>query len=145
MRDDLDTATKAGKRFLVMFELKGCPYCKDVHVVNFADETIRAYVRERFDIVQLNILGAREVTDFDGTQLTEKKFAEKYGVKFTPTFLFFGDDAAAIAAQKPAERTVAYWQGYLKPEAFQRMFAFVADKNYEKKILLRDYLSQSKG
>lgn len=143
LREDLEAAVKSGKRFMVMFELKGCPYCKDVHVVNFADEAIRNYVRERFDIVQLNILGAREVTDFDGEKLTEKKFAEKYGVKFTPHFLFFGDDAKDIASRQPMQRPVVQWQGYLKPEAFRRMFAFVAAKEYAGGVALRDYLARS--
>lgn len=143
LREDMEAAAKSGKRFMVIFELKGCPYCKDVHVVNFADEAIRNYIRERFDIVQLNILGAREVTDFDGQKMTEKKFAEKYGVKFTPHFLFFGEDADAIAQRKPQERPVVQWQGYLKPDAFKRMFAFVANRDYAGGGTLRDYLTRS--
>ncbi|MGL4496430.1 MAG: thioredoxin family protein [Beijerinckiaceae bacterium] len=145
LADDLGAATKSSKRFAVIFELKGCPYCKDVHLINFADEAIRNYVRERFDIVQLNILGAREVTDFDGEKLTEKNFAAKYGVKFTPTFLFFAEDGKAVAARKPLERDVARWQGYLKPPAFKSLFAYVADREYEKGAVLRDYLQKAQG
>ena len=36
LSDDLEGARKEGKRFVVMWELKGCPYCKETHFVNFA-------------------------------------------------------------------------------------------------------------
>src|SRR6187431_1948328 len=55
--DDLDGAAKAGKRFAVMWELRGCPYCKETHLVNFAQSRISDYVRANFDVLQLNIIG----------------------------------------------------------------------------------------
>jgi thioredoxin-related protein len=119
--------------------LRGCPYCKDTHLVNFAQPEIENYVRERFDILQLNIIGAREVTDFDGEKLPEKRLAEKYGVRFTPTFQFFPDSAAGLAAKKPREREVARAQGYLAPKQFLAMFRFVTERAYEKGNLL-DFL-----
>ena len=36
LAEDLETAQSAGKRFAIMWELKGCPYCKETHFVNFA-------------------------------------------------------------------------------------------------------------
>jgi thioredoxin-related protein len=139
---DLDEATATGKRFVIVFELRGCPYCKDMHLVNFADPEIEAFVKARFEILQINLIGAREVTDFDGEKLPEKRLAEKYGVRFTPTILFFPEAAAGLAAKKPIEREVARLQGYLKPADFRRFFAFVADKAYERGTL-RDYLRGS--
>ena len=44
----------------------------------------RLLLADRFELLQLNIIGAREVTDFDGQRLTEKEFARKYGVRATP-------------------------------------------------------------
>src|SRR6266852_6345912 len=67
--DDLDQAAKRGKRFAVMWELKGCPYCRETHLVNFARPDIADFVRTNFDILQLNIIGSRKVTDFDGSEL----------------------------------------------------------------------------
>ena len=37
------------------------------------------------------MLGAREVTDFDGQVLPEKELARKYGVPGTPTIQFLPD------------------------------------------------------
>ena len=130
--EDLEAAAAAGKHFAIMWELRGCPYCKDTHVINFADPAISRFVQERFDILQLNVLGAREVTDFDGAKLSEKALAEKYGVRFTPTFQFFPPSTAGLAGKKPREREVTRAHGYLPPPRFLAMFRFVAEKAYEK-------------
>ena len=139
LADDLDGAAEQGKRFAVMWELRGCPYCRDTHLVNFAKPEIEDFVKERFDILQLNIIGAREVTDFDGEKLPEKRLAEKYGIRFTPTFQFFPERSAGLAARKPREREVARAQGYLLPDHFLAMFRFVSERAYEKGSLT-DYL-----
>lgn len=139
LADDLVAATEKKKRFAILWELRGCPYCRDTHLINFAQPAIEGFVKERFDILQLNILGAREVTDFDGQRLPEKQFAAKNGVRFTPTFQFFPESADGLAQKKPAEREVARVQGYLKPPDFLGMFRYVAERAYEKGNL-RDYL-----
>ena len=122
-----------------MWELRGCPYCKETHLVNFAKPEIENFIKDRFEILQLNIIGSREVTDFDGEKLSEKRMAEKYGVRFTPTFQFFPDSVAGLAQKKPREREVARAQGYLEPQHFLALFRFVSERAYEKGSL-RDYL-----
>lgn len=130
--DDLQTAADSGKRFAIMWELKGCPYCRETHFVNFADPQINRYVREHFDILQLNIIGSKIVTDFDGEQLSEKDMARKYGVRFTPTFQFFPASADGLAEKTPSDREVARAAGYLKPKHFLAMFRYVDENAYEK-------------
>jgi len=134
--DDLDAAAKAGKRFAIMWELRGCPYCKETHFVNFAQPRIADYVRANFDIVQLNIIGSRKVTDFDGEELSEKALAAKYGVRFTPTFQFFPDSLDGLKAKAPAKREVARIPGYLRPDDFLAMFRYVRAKAYETKSFI---------
>lgn len=135
LEDDLKSATAGKKRLAVLFELRGCPYCKDMHFVNFAQPDIEKYVREHFDILQLNIIGSREVTDFDGEKISEKNFASKYGVRYTPTFLFFPENADGLREKKPMQREVARWQGYVKPPQFLAMFRYVVERGYEKTTL----------
>jgi thioredoxin-related protein len=137
LADDLATAAKNNKRLAIMWELRGCPYCKETHLVNFAKPEIANYIKARFEILQLNILGSREVTDFDGEKLTEKKFAQKYGVRGVPVFQFFPDSAAGLAAKPPREREAARGQGYIEPQPFLAMFRFVADRAYDKGEVLR--------
>jgi thioredoxin-related protein len=139
LSDDLEGAAKEGKRFAIMWELKGCPYCKETHFVNFAQPKISDYIKSNFEILQLNIIGSRKVTDFDGTEMSEKELATKYGVRFTPTFQFFGERAAALKPLAPAKREVARAPGYLRPEDFLAMFRFVKEKAYETKSF-RDFV-----
>lgn len=135
LNDDLKEATDKGKRFVVMWELKGCPYCKKIHEINLADPAIEGFIKDRFEVLQLNIIGSREVTDFDGQRLPEKEFAKKYGVRYTPTFQFFSETVEGLAQKKPAEREVARWQGYMEPKPFLSMFRFVVDREYQKSTL----------
>ena len=139
LSDDLEGAARDGKRFVIMWELKGCPYCKETHFVNFAQPRIADYVKANFEVLQLNIIGSRKVTDFDGTELSEKELAAKYGVRFTPTFQFFGERAAALKALAPAKREVARAPGYLRPDDFLAMFRYVREMAYESKSF-RDFV-----
>ena len=137
--DDLTTAGEKKKRLAIMWELRGCPYCKETHLVNFAKPEISNFIKEHFEILQLNIIGSREVTDFDGKKLTEKALAQKYGVRYTPTIQFFPETTMGLAENTPKDREVSRIQGYLEPAAFLTMFRYVAERAYEKGSL-RDYI-----
>jgi thioredoxin-related protein len=137
--DDLEGARKEGKRFVIMWELKGCPYCKETHFVNFAQSRISDYVKANFEVLQLNIIGSRKVTDFDGAEVSEKDLAAKYAVRFTPTFQFFGERAEPLKALPPAKREVARAPGYLRPDDFLAMFRYVREKAYKSKSF-RDFV-----
>ena len=142
--DDLEGARKEGKRFAIMWELRGCPYCKETHLVNFAQPRISDYVKANFEILQLNIIGSRKVTDFDGQEMSEKEMAAKYGVRFTPTFQFFPESTAGLGGKAPEKREVARAPGYLRPDDFLALFRFVREKGYETKSF-RDYLRAVRG
>jgi thioredoxin-related protein len=131
LSDDLKEASDKGKRFVIMWELKGCPYCKETHFVNFAREDVSTFVKSNFEILQLNLIGSRIVTDFDGEQLAERDLAGKYGIRFTPTLQFFPVDAAGLGDVSSDKREVARAQGYLKPDHFLKMFEFVHGRHYE--------------
>ena len=140
--DDLSAAAAKGKRFAIMWELRGCPYCKETHLVNFARPEIAGYIQQHFEVLQLNIVGSREVLDFDGEKLGEKQLAQKYGVRATPTFQFFADSATALKDKSPRDREVSRFQGYLQPPLFLAAFRFVAERAYERGSL-NDYLKSN--
>jgi thioredoxin-related protein len=139
LADDLSAASQKGKRLAIIWELRGCPYCKETHLVNFAKPDISQYIQQHFEILQLNIIGSREVTDFDGEKLTEKRLAQKYDVRYTPTIQFFHDSVLGLKDKKPREREITRVQGYLQPPNFLATFRFVAERAYEQRSL-RDYL-----
>lgn len=132
LKEDLETASAAGRRFAIIWELRGCPYCRDTHLINFADPRIRTLIESDFDILQLNVLGARKVTDFDGEELPEKALARKWRVVSTPTMQFFPDDPALAAGRPGHAIEVARMPGYFRPPHFLAMLRFVVDKEYLK-------------
>ncbi|MEJ0077137.1 MAG: thioredoxin family protein [Alphaproteobacteria bacterium] len=144
LADDLQSAAKSGKRFAVMWELRGCPYCRETHLVNFARPDIEDFIKTNFDILQLNIIGSRKVTDFDGSEISEKALAAKYGIRFTPTLQFFPDNLESLSGAPPAKREVARAAGYLRPDDFLAVFRYVREKEYERKSF-RDYVKAARS
>lgn len=111
--EDLAEAAGEGKGLMVLFEQRGCPYCRELHEVNFARDEITAYIAENFLVVQIDIWGAREVTDFDGEALEERALARKWRVNFTPTTVLF--PASAAGADDAHEAEAFRMPGYFKP------------------------------
>lgn len=129
--EDLTGATANGKRFAILWGLKGCPACKRMHEVHLMDPNIEGYIRDHFEILHLNHIGARMVTDFDGRKLSEKALGESYAIRFTPTVQFFPEGITGLAALNGQAREVARMPGLLEPTAFLAMFRYVREKGYE--------------
>jgi thioredoxin-related protein len=142
LSEDLEEAAGRGKGFAIIWELRGCPYCRETHLVNFAQSEIQSFVRENFEILQLNMLGSREVTDFDGEALEERQLARKNGVAFSPTIQFFPRNLAEAAGRPGREAEVARMPGYLLPPHFLAMFRFVKDEAY-RRMTFRQYLKEN--
>ena len=64
LREDLTEANAAGKRLLLIVEQRGCIYCTKMHEEVFPDPAIDALIRENYFVVQINLFGDVEVTDF---------------------------------------------------------------------------------
>ena len=139
LKDDVEGAFADDKRLVIMWELKGCPYCKETHFVNFARGDIAGYVEDNFKVLQLNIIGSRKVTDFDGEELSEKALAAKYNVRYTPTLQFFPERAGQLKFFPPSKREVTRAAGYLRPDDFLALFRYVREKVYETKTF-REFL-----
>jgi thioredoxin-related protein len=136
---DLRMAGERGKHLVVLWEVKDSPLCAETHIKTLGDATIAAHIHARFEIVQLDAAGAREVIDFDGSKVPEKALAAKYGVRMMPTLQFFPDTAQAMAGKPPRLREVTRLQGYVEPRHVLAVCRFVAEKAYQT-TTLRDYL-----
>ncbi len=130
--EDQAELSAENKHLAVVFEQRGCPYCREMHEVNLAIPEIVDYIKENFGILQINIWGGRIVTDLDGEELPEKDFARKWKVNFTPTIVFLRQGDLNNVPLSIAES--ARMPGYLKPFHFLSMFEFVAQKKYEDQI-----------
>lgn len=130
-RDDVKDATAHNKRLVLFFYQDGCPYCKKLVDINLAQKNIADTLRSRFDVITVNLWGDREVTDIDGAHMIEKQFAEKMKVMYTPTILFFDEQA----------KVVLRVNGYYEPHKFLAALNYVAGK-HEKEGSFRDYFAK---
>ncbi|MEE9333000.1 MAG: thioredoxin family protein [Granulosicoccaceae bacterium] len=101
--EDIAEAAENSKRHIILFEQQGCIYCEKMHKTVLQDPEVVAYIKEHFVVIQYNLYGDEEVTDTDGDVLTEKTASEKWGINFTPTWMFMpeqldGNSHAADAA-----------------------------------------------
>ena len=129
MSEDLAEANVEGKRMLVIFEQRGCIYCTQMHEEVFPLPEITKLIENNYFVVQMNLFGDEEVTDFDGTVLSEKKMASRWGVVFTPTMLFMPDVI-------PTDKTAGQAAVMVMPGAFHKgttmdILTFVLEKGYE--------------
>ena len=92
LRDDVAEAKDAKKRLFIYFHQDGCPYCAELVNNNFSQKHIADYMRKHFDSLDINMWGSKEVTDVDGKVYSEKTFAAKEKVWFTPTLMFFDEN-----------------------------------------------------
>ncbi|MEL7212807.1 MAG: thioredoxin family protein [Pseudomonadota bacterium] len=129
LREDLADANAEGKRLAIIFEQRGCIYCTKMHKEVFPREEIASYITENFFVVQLNLHGDIEVTDFDGEVLSEKNMARKWGMLFTPTILFLPEEVPEDATAQSA--SVAVMPGAFGAGTTLDMFTWVNEKRYE--------------
>ena len=115
-REDIREAAKEGKRLMVYFGQDGCPYCRELMRVNFAQKDIAERTQRRFHAIAINIWGDREATWTDGRSMNEKALAALLKVQYTPTLLFF-DEKGAIALRL---------NGYYRPHQFQAALDYAA-------------------
>ncbi|WP_371224722.1 thioredoxin family protein [Roseovarius sp. 2305UL8-3] len=129
LNEDLAEANAEGKRLMIIFEQRGCIYCTKMHKEVFPTEPLNTYLKENFFVVQLNLYGDIEVTDFDGEVLTEKNAARKWGMLFTPSMLFMPEDVPE--GQTAMQAAVAMMPGAFGKGTTLDMLTWVAEKRYE--------------
>lgn len=128
-REDVADAGRENKRLLVYFGQDGCPYCKLLMQTTFAETRIVDKTRRHFVPVALNLWGDRDVTWVDGRRMSEKELARRLGVQFTPTLLFFNEQAEVVLRLN----------GYQPPHRMDATLDYVAAK-LETKQPYADYM-----
>lgn len=129
LTEDLEEANAEGKRLMVMIEQRGCIYCKKLHEEVLVLPNIRDYITDHFFVVQINMFGDVEVTDFDGTTLPEKDMVKRWGAIFTPNIYFFPEEVSGDAMA--AQSAVANMPGAFGPGTTLSMLRWVVEKRYE--------------
>jgi len=123
VKDDLAAAKGEKKTLMIYFWQKGCPYCGKMEKHVFTDSRVRKKIKKEIYMLEMNIFGAREITDFKGKSTNEKKFAGSQGVIFTPTIIFYNSRGKRVF------HTYGYWQ----KSHFLAALYYVRHKIYKKK------------
>lgn len=141
LNEEIQCAAEEKKQLIIIYEQKGCPYCKELHKLHLKHPRIEKFMKTNFRVVQLDVKGSREVTDFNGKTMSEKEFSRQWQIHFTPSLSFFPADPALVLTKtgKEAEafRLTRFWKFF----HFETVLRFVKSGAY-KKDNLQDYLNK---
>jgi len=135
LNEDAIEADSTGKYLMVLIEQAGCPYCRELHQVNFKNKEIITYLQDHFLIVQIDLWGSREVVSIDGESLEERDWVTKNDIFFTPTTLIY------TAAESGRVEEIFRMPGYLKPFHYLSSLEYVVNEKYLEKTF-QQYLQE---
>ncbi|MAM60303.1 thioredoxin family protein [Maritimibacter sp. UBA3975] len=130
MSEDLADAEAEGKRLLVIWEQRGCVYCRKMHEEVFVVPAIHDKLMSDYYVVQMNMFGDVEVTDFDGEALPEKEMALKWGVMFTPTMMFFPPESEVAEGATGRQAAVVMMPGAFGKSTTDHLLDWVLEEGY---------------
>lgn len=133
LSEDIEELASKEKRLILFLHQDNCPYCHLFVTKNLKDKNTKEKIQNHFGIIDINMFGNRDITDTDGEEYTEKDFAKKYKVQFTPTLIFFDEEGEQILRLN----------GYLNMQKFNTALDYVKDKR-EKIITFKEYLVSEK-
>lgn len=125
--EDVSQATEAGKHVILFLHLNDCPYCHRMVEENFKHAPYTEFIKQNFDVIQINIKGDREIAFDAETNVSEKELAALLKVRYTPTVIFLDSN------NKPVLRL----NGYRSVRDFGYALEFVQQKAYLETTLSR--------
>lgn len=130
-------AKKAGKQaIVVMYEFDDCPYCARMKREVLSRPDVQTYFRKHFQLFQIDTRGDQMITGFDGRNLIEKEFARAAGIRYTPTFIFYGLDGKVLVTQRGA---------IYDPKRFMLLGEYVASGAFRSHSFSQYLQSKKKG
>ena len=129
LSEDLEEANAEGKRLMVLVEQRGCIYCRKMHEEVFVVPDVAKTIEDHFFVIQINMFGDVEVTDFDGTTLPEKDMVKRWGALFTPNIYFFPQTVPE--GQTASQAAVANMPGAFSASTTLDLLNWVLENGYE--------------
>ena len=130
LEEDVAEAAAEGKRLMLLFHQDGCPYCNAFVEKNLAQKDIEETLKTKFDVIEFNMWGDREVVSVNGEVFTEKNFAKALNVQFTPSILFLTEEGQLSLRLN----------GYYDPDRFRVALDYVINK-MESKQSFTDFVA----
>jgi thioredoxin-related protein len=133
LNEDVEDLSSIDKRLMLFIHQDNCPYCHKFITKNLSNEKIKQKVQKHFGVVDINMFGSKDLVSTNEDELTEKEFALKYKVQFTPTIIFFDEEG----------KQVLRLNGYINEKNFELALDYIKDKK-EKHISFKEYVNQGK-
>jgi len=91
LKEETAQAREEGKQgIFIMFSDPNCPWCMKMKSTIMNQLEVQDYYRKHFRILHIDTLGDSMMSDFDGTEMSEKEFAfKRHRVRATPVFMVF--------------------------------------------------------
>ena len=120
LADDAAEAAEADRHVMLFMHLEECPYCAQLLQESIAGADYTPWLRQRFDVIAINVRGDREVVFDAQTTVTEKELAQLLKVRQTPAVVFLDGQ----------NRRVMRSDGYKTTREFKRILDYVDSKSY---------------
>lgn len=120
LEDDLAEADENNRHIIIYVHQNGCPYCAKLITENFQNPELVKKIQSNFDVIEINMWGDRDISNWQGRDYTEKTFAQHMKVQFTPTLLFLNNNGDIILRLN----------GYQSIEDMYLSLDYVANKKY---------------
>lgn len=122
LRADLAEAKQSGKKGIITyFGQKRCAYCEQFFKTSLADEDIRNYLLQHYDLIAFDIWGIEDIIDTDGKQYSERELSLRYKTNFTPSLVFYDADGTPVFRLR----------GYYPPYKFRAALQYAAEIFYK--------------
>lgn len=132
LSDDIETLALENKRLMLFIEQDGCPYCNAFVTKNLNDKKTKEKLLKYFGVIDINMFGSKEMVDIDGEELTEKEFAIKHKIQFTPTLIFYDEN----------KKQILRLNGYIDIPQFNLALDYIISKK-EKELSYKEFLSKN--
>jgi len=108
LQSNLVAASEVGKKgVFVFFEMDDCPFCERMENEIFTDEEVRAVMQSHFELMKINIESSKPVVLADGSEISQKTFAQENRVHATPVMFFYNAQGELLTRYVGPTRTVA--------------------------------------
>jgi thioredoxin-related protein len=133
INEDIQNLANDNKRLLLFFHQNNCPYCARFTNKILNKPEIKKLIQKDFALIEFNIFGDRDVVGLDGNEYSEKEYAIKLGLQFTPVVMFFDEKSNKILQLN----------GFIKEDKFLSALDYVSTKQ-ENKISFKDFINKDK-
>ena len=116
----LQSAAASHRKILIDVYTNWCGWCKRMDKDVYADENIRKYLTDNFEVVKLNA-ESDNTHDVNGSTLSEKQIASSWGITGYPTTVFLDSTGGSITSIP----------GYINAQTFRNVLEFIHEDVYK--------------